>query len=117
MIPTCKDVNKSKSSAVGKCLDTSRSSTNESYYSFVVLCHHCCSKVKVSSSSIKAAFMSKGDSIFNNANVWATDWLAVLVDLMGWAVLICEPGFYLLDAQKFSRLLTYIRFHGLNLQR
>lgn len=75
--------------------------------SFVGLCHYCCSKVKVLDSSIIAAFISKHDFIFNHDNLLATDRLAVLVDLMGWAVLICEPGFYLLKAQKFSISFTY----------
>lgn len=52
-------------------------------------------------------FISKRDFIFNNDNLLATDRLAVLVDLMGWAVLICELGFYLLEAQNFSILFMY----------
>lgn len=68
--------------------------------SFVSLCHHRCWKVKVLDSSIITAFISKRDFIFNNANLLATDTLAVL-DLMCWVLLVCEPGFYLLEAGKF----------------
>lgn len=99
-----------------KCLDTSRSSTNGSYYSFVGLMAPQLFEGLRLRLINKSSFISKGDFIFNNANVLAIDRLAVLVDLMGWAVLICEPGFFLLDAQKFSILFTYIGFHGLNLQ-
>lgn len=84
--------------------------------SFVGLCHHCCLKVKVLASSIIAAFISKHDFIFNNANLLATDRLAVLVDLMGWALLLCELGFCFLAAQQFSILFTYIEFHGMHLR-
>lgn len=55
----------------------------------------------------KNCFISKRDFIFNNDNLLATDRLAVLVDLMGWAVLICEPGFSLLEAQKFSVMFMH----------
>lgn len=61
-------------------------------------------------------FVSKRDFIFNDDNLLATDRMAVLVDLMGWAVLICEPGFYLLETQNFSIFCSCIGFQGLNLQ-
>lgn len=117
VIHTCQDVRRGIYSACGSSVWIPVGTQHmTASISFVGWCHRCCSKVRVSDSSIKAAFISQRDFIFNNANLLATDRLAVLVDLMGWAVLICEPGFYLLAGQKFAVLFMYTGFHGLNLQ-